>query len=488
MFNKKIFGVIAAAVLCLMLCSCGVNKLDPEQFCEVKITGAEGYGQASLVKNYVELERAAAASLPSKASDFDKMGAAVYADTIEFKIVSDKTSELKNGDVIEVEVNYNKDIAKSYGFKFTKDSFKYKVKGLEEAMPLDPFEKVTIEYSGYSPKADFNVDTSACDDIVRRYVKFDYEQTKVANGDTIQIKANVSNEEALFAEGYVLACDTKDFIVAGAPEGKSIDPFEGLVLEYSGISPNAKVSFNTSDCDDFVKNNVNFNSGSKYYANGDKIKVTISYSESKASENGVVFVQEEKEYDVTGVPQYLTSDEGIDFTSLDEDFKSKMESDLSRDGFYTGATIRGKSVLLDVRSDDEYVIKSIEYVPVKKMFFSAKNSNDVSIINNHLVVWNIVITAEKTGSGSRYGTHDDIAVGKTVTATYIGESYIQNIAVNGDKSINLDEARSINSTVYYISANGIYHNSDNKNRTVDSTCEKWRSQNASQYNITITDY
>ncbi len=486
MFNKKLFGAVAAAALCLMLSSCGVNKLDPEDYCEVSVTGAEGYAQAGLSTKYSDLERAAVANLPKKASDYDKMSAALYADTIQFKIVSDKTTELKNGDVIEVEVNYNKDVSKNYGFVFSKDSFKYKVKDLEEAQPLDPFANVVINYSGYSPKADFTVDTSACDDIVRRNINFDYEKKKVANGDTIQIKASVYNEASLLAEGYVLSCDTKDFIVAGAPEGKSIDPFEGLVLEYDGISPNAKVSFNTSACDDFVKNNVNFKASSNYYANGDKVNVTISYSESKASENGIVFVQEEKSFDVSGVPQYLTSDDGIDFTSIDEEFKSKMESDLSNDGYYVGATIHGRSVLMDVRSDDEYVVKSIEYVPVKQMFFSAKN-NDSNIKNNHLVIWNVVITAEKTGSGSRYSTHDDIEIGKTVTATYIGESYIQNVAVNSDKSLNLDEAENIRSTVYYISANGIYYNSDNKNRTVDSTCEKWRSQNSSKFNITVKD-
>ncbi|MGN0641874.1 MAG: hypothetical protein ACI4JJ_01890 [Huintestinicola sp.] len=472
---------------CLLLGSCGVNKLNPEDFCEVSIEGAEGYAKASLVKKYSDLEIAATSNLSDKASDYDKISAALFADTIEFKIVSDKTTELKNGDVIEVEVNYNKDIAKNYGFAFSKDSFKYKIKDLEEAQPLNVFEGLSISYSGYSPKASFTVDTSGCSDIVRQYIRFDYENKPVANGDTIEIKASASNEASLLSSGYVFSSETKEFIVSGVEEGKSIDPFNGLVLEYSGISPNASISFNTSECDDFVKNNVSFKAGNSYYANGDKVNVTISYSESKANENGVVFVQEEKTYDVSGLPEFLSGDEGIDFSSVDEEFKNSMESLLADDGFYKGATISGKHVLLDVRSDDEYVITSMEFIPVKKMFFSAKN-NENKIQNNHLTVWNIVITAEKTGSGSKYSTHDDIEIGKTVSATYLGEAYIQNVAINGDRSLNLDATQKKNANVSYISANGIYWNSDNKNKTVDSICEKWRSQNAADFNITITDY
>ena len=305
----------------------------------------------------------------------------------------------------------------------------------------NPFEGISIEYEGYSPKAEFKIDTSGCTDIVRNNIKFDWEDKKVGNGDIIQVKASVRNEMSLLEEGYVLGADTKDFTVSGVKEGTVIDPFEGLVLEYEGISPNAVIRYDLSGCDDFVKNNVSFSSSNSYYANGDNANITISYSTSKAEENGVVFVQEEKAYTVSGLPEYPDNDENVDYTVIDEQFLAMIESEMADDDYYTGSSIHGRSVLTDVYSDDEYVVKEIKYTPVKKMYFNAKDSKNSSVKNNHLVIWDIQMTAEKTGTASGWFiTNDDVAVGSQVTINYYAVTYIQNIAVNADGTVNDTEA------------------------------------------------
>lgn len=487
--KKNIISLGSALLLCAALSGCGVQKLDPQDYCEVQVIGAEGYATASLAKNYSSLEYAATANLSKKADEFDKLQAALFADTIRFEITSDKTENLKNGDVIEVDVTYDKDIAKKYGFAFKKDSFKYKVSGLEEAKPLDPFEGIEIEYDGFSPKADFELDFSGCSDVVRSYIKFDYEDKKVGNGDTIQVKASVKNENGLLSQGYVLGNDTKDFIVSGIQEGNSIDPFEGLVLDYEGISPNARIKFDLSGCNEFVKNNVSFSSSNSNYANGDTAKISISYSTSKAEENGIVFTQEEKDYTVSGVAEFPDSDEGVDFSSIDEQFKSQLESELSKQDYYVGGICHGRSMFADVYSDDEYVVTALEYKPVKKIYFKSKNPANSSIVNNHFIIWEITMTAEKTALADGWSpTHDDVAIGSQVSVTYLADTYIQNIAVNSDGSLNDSQARNIQYDVFYKSAWGKRNRDSNVlNVTVDSICEKWRSSNASDFNISIED-
>lgn len=487
--KKTLLKCAVALCMCTLFTACGAEKLNPEDYCTVKVAGAEGYGRASLTQNYLSLEMAASACVDKKASDFERLQAAAFADTIKFEIVSEKTEGLKNGDVIEVEVIYDKDLAKDYGFVFAKNTFKHKVENLEEAQPIDPFDGLVIEYDGYSPKATFYVDTSDCDYEILNYVTFDYDNSEpVANGDTITIKAKVRHEEDLLEEGYVIAADTKNFVVEGLKEGRSIDPFEGLVINYTGIAPDARISFDTSGCDEFVRNNVTFNSSSSYYSNGDTAKVTINYSNSKVEENGVVFTQEEKDFVVSGAAQYPDSDEGIDFTEIDDQFLATLETKMSRENFYKDAVVKGEHVLTDIESDDTYTVKSIEYIPVKKMYFKAKNPGNSSIKNNHLVVWEIKLTAEKTArTDSGWDTHDDLNVGTTVTISYLAETYIQNFAVAGDGALNTENARSIGSEIYYKSASGKRWNNNVLNVTPDSICEKWRTNNAADFNVTITD-
>ncbi len=488
--GKKLKIILAAAVL-MTLSGCGTAKLDPEDYCNIEIKGADGYAKAYISNSYSDLEKDVAALQDKDKSELEIFGAAVFADLTEFEIVSDKTENLKNGDVLEIEVSYDKEKAKSdYGFVFSKDSFKYKVEGLEEAQPLNPFEDLKIEYIGFSPKAEYKLDTSDCSDIVRSYVEFSCDAETVANGDKLTVKATVKDEQRLLEnEGLVLSADSMDYDVSGIVEGKAIDPFEGLVLEYNGIAPNAKVSFNTTGCDDFVRNNVTFSASGNRFANGDNCKVTISYSSGKAEDNGVVFTQEEKSYTVSGVAEYPASDKDIDFSELDNDFKAALESELAKSNaeYYVGGIAHGRSFFTDVYSNDEYTITDIEYKPVKKIYFYAKDASSSNIINNHFVIWEIVMTGEKTGN-SDGSTHDDLEVGQTATVTLLADTYIQNFAVNEDGTLNTDEASKIKYDVYYKSAWGARYDKDVLNVTVDSICEKWRASNASSFNIEITDY
>ncbi len=488
--KKIICPAVSVIGVCTLLTACGTVRLDPADYVEINVNGADGYGKVSLDVDYSDLEDDVIDALGDDSSKKERAAAMELADSVKFEITSDKLENLTNGDVIEISVDYDADDAKEDGnFMFKSDKFEYKVEDLKEAEEYDPFEGVDIKFTGFSPKGRYDIDTSGVkSDDISYYISYEVENAPetVANGDTITLRAECSNEELLLQEGYVLSPETKEFTVSGLEEGKTIDPFEGLVLDYKGIAPEVSVSFDTTGCDEFVRNNVDFRASQSGLSNGENVTVTASYSESKAEENGIVFTQEEKNYTIEGAPYYPSDDTDIDFTDLDNDFKDLIESKIAGENYYVGSLIHGRSLFKNVKSSDEYKITKIDITPVKKMYFVPKD-NSTWIKDNHLVVWEIKVTAEKTGK-SDGSTHDTVEVGKLASGTLLAETYIQNFAVNADGTLNYSEAENKNCTVYYTTINGAYWDDSLLTMTADTITEKWRSKNVGNYNITISDY
>lgn len=487
--KKIILSAVSAAGICALMTGCGTVKLDPSDYVKVEVNGADGYGKVSLSVDYEDLEDDVIDALGDDSSKSERNEAASFADGIRFEVSSDKTENLTNGDVIEISVDYDEDDAKEdYNFLFKSETFEYKVEDLEEAEVYDPFEGVEITYSGFSPNGKYQVDTSGVKSSeLSYYISYEVEGApdRVANGDVLVLKAVTYNEDYYLELGYTISPDTKEFTVSGLEEGKVIDPFEGLVLEYKGISPDVSVNFDTTNCDEYVRNNVSFRASDSGLANGEKFTVTASYSEDKAEDNGIVISEDEKSYTVENAPYFITDDSTVDFSSLDSDFKDMVESKISGEGYYVGSIIRGKKLFSTVDSDDEYSITEIKITPKKQMFFNAKDTSNW-LLNNHLIVWEIKVTAEKT-KRSNGGTNDSVDVGKLASGTLLAETYIQNIAINSDGSLNYDEARDKQCKVYYTTQSGAYWDNSLLTMTVDTVAEKWRADNVGDFNVTITD-
>ena len=243
--KKKILVLLALMCSCAAFTACGTTALDPEDYCEVEVKGANGYGKVSLSVDYSDLKDDIEDCLGDDSTKKERQKASEFADEIKFKVVSDQKDKLSNGDVIEVEVDYDQeDAKKDFKFKFKKDTFKYKVEDLDDAEELDAFEGLDIKYEGFSPSARYYLDNSNCSDELRNYVYYEIVDgpERVGNGDTITVKAICYDEDRLLDEGYVLSADKKDFIVSGVEEGKIIDAFSDIKIEYTGISSSAKAN------------------------------------------------------------------------------------------------------------------------------------------------------------------------------------------------------------------------------------------------------
>lgn len=478
---KKIIVTVITAVMCVFtMTACGTTKIDPESYCSVEVNGANGYAEAKLTPDYEALMLV----LSSKSESVeDKLVSALYADLIKFEIASDKKENLENGDVIKVNVNYNEDALKQIGFSVKKDSFTYKVEGLEEVKEIDAFKDIVVNYTGYSPKAKIELDTSNCEDIVRNVISFEYDKDlRVANGDTFTIKAVCANNEALLKAGYILENDTHQVTVADVEEGKQIDTFEDLKIEYIGISPYVTIETDNYECDDIVKDNISFVCDKEFYANGEKVKLIAEFDEEALNSKGIVVANSVKELDIADMPYYIESDEGIEFSEINNELKDQLEATLADKEFIKGADKNGNSVLYDSDSWDTWNINEINVTPVKKLFFNAKQE-DTKVSNKYTVVWEIDLEIEKVKKWTAGYASDDYGIGDKLQLKYYATSQINNVAVNSDKTFNTDTSK-INVELYILS----YHGKADKDTTTETIIESCRANNIDEYTVTISDY
>ena len=95
--------------------------------------------------------------------------------------------------------------------------------------------------------------------------------------------------------------------------GIVLDPFKGLDITVTGISPFCQVSINTSECDPEVQEKVKFSADKDRYANGEKATLTASLSPANG---GYTLASETKQFDISNMPEYITSVEGLNLDSL----------------------------------------------------------------------------------------------------------------------------------------------------------------------------
>lgn len=95
--------------------------------------------------------------------------------------------------------------------------------------------------------------------------------------------------------------------------GIVLDPFKGLDITVTGISPFCQVSINTSECDPEVQEKVKFSADKDRYANGEKATITASLSPANG---GYTLASETKQFDISNMPEYITSVEGLNLDSL----------------------------------------------------------------------------------------------------------------------------------------------------------------------------
>lgn len=152
----------------------------------------------------------------------------------------------------------------------------------------------------------------------------------LSNGDEVTV--TVTYRESLAKKCKVkFKKTTFKTKVEGLPVPEDVNPFENLKVDFSGISPNGKVSFDSGACHDYVRRHVSFNYDSSLpVKNGETIIVKADYSESDAERNLVNITNTEQEYTVSGLSEYLSDTKGIDLSLLEQTISDKVLAVISR--------------------------------------------------------------------------------------------------------------------------------------------------------------
>lgn len=198
------------------------ESLNPFADISVSFSGTEGFGTAEVKTSKCQ---------------------PIVLDNFSFSITtSSNNGELSNDDIITVVANctsasYNPDDStiEYNGKKYVvskSSSSEFTVSGLGNAQELDPFENVTVNFTGISPRITANgINTDNAVDIIKK--SFDYTISQTSNlklGDVITVTAEYKsgfNDETLLARGFTLLKTKRTYIVENvdfyAEKAKAID-------------------------------------------------------------------------------------------------------------------------------------------------------------------------------------------------------------------------------------------------------------------------
>lgn len=109
---------------------------------------------------------------------------------------------------------------KFHGYDFYKDSYP-SAEAISEnreknAQPLDAFAGISYEVSGISPYCELTVNTQGCSEEVQKYVTFELDKEKYANGDTAVVKAVLASNTG--DTMYKLEAPTSNYEIKGQAE------------------------------------------------------------------------------------------------------------------------------------------------------------------------------------------------------------------------------------------------------------------------------
>ncbi|MCR5847770.1 MAG: hypothetical protein K6G75_06585 [Lachnospiraceae bacterium] len=226
-------GIAIAAVLSLTGCSLGKKKVNLNKYIIIETEGYDTLGLAyyDFDLDQFEADYAGKIKMPENHSvsenyylEFEEplsVEAMLLLDCIK-SISFDKDYDLSNGDEIRLSMDINNTIALEYyntEVEFT--DITYKVENLKQAADFNPFDYITVTFSGSDPygkaAVDVNYDAKEMEDL---YVTIDGSSSELKNGDTVKVTVSQIIDDRHFVTQYgeVLSQTEKTYTVEGLTE------------------------------------------------------------------------------------------------------------------------------------------------------------------------------------------------------------------------------------------------------------------------------
>jgi preprotein translocase subunit SecG len=237
--KKMIAGVVAVfvvLVVVVVVVSNHKHTINLEDYVQVDYEGYQGYGTAVAFFDTDALEteiisNAKVRGLKSKekkefknaknADDLIDLTVGTYSsDLSQFMVALNECEPecqlsqyegLSNGDEVILTFDYDNDVFKEYGIKFTGTEKKYTVADLTDAIVYDYFANVDVTFSGISPNVTAEVSRDDNGDVAY-YVSYDLSKYyDIKKGETITMTLDVDADDLMREFGYVIQETTKEF-------------------------------------------------------------------------------------------------------------------------------------------------------------------------------------------------------------------------------------------------------------------------------------
>ncbi len=213
-----ILALVGLAVgVVLFLNSLKRQEVDLSDAVTFQVTGYSGYGVATVVVNEDALEE----KYEDVISDHTKIRWSEFIEEVELlEYETTSLAGLSNGDQITLTWEYDKEkAAEEYKVDILCESISYTVSGLTEVKKIDPFEDITVEFSGVSGVGRADIRMEGRPDYYDYFRPALSANSELTNGDEVKVTFDLTNKD-LIAEtfGYELSPAEKSYTVSGLTE------------------------------------------------------------------------------------------------------------------------------------------------------------------------------------------------------------------------------------------------------------------------------
>lgn len=230
---KQVLLLCVLGIVVFTLSGCGSTTIDLNKYVTVEAEGYDSMGTLNCTFDYEAFEKDYDGKIKANVKSSDGGTAADIALELGFgeEVVDvfldycvgyrpDKSSELSNGDVVNLQWDCEDEDAKKYfNVKLNYSDIQYTVKGLTEVGTFDPFEYVNVEFSGSSPNGPVNIMPNY-DQPELQYVSFTADKNSgLKVGDSVEVSASISGSIDSFVErfGCVLGKTKEIYTVDALP-------------------------------------------------------------------------------------------------------------------------------------------------------------------------------------------------------------------------------------------------------------------------------
>ena len=226
-----------------------------------------------------------------------------------------------------------------------------------------------------------------------------------------------------------------------------VDPFDGLKVTFSGMVPDVEMSVIYKGKSRYVRQNIDFVVVSQpaVLKMGEKVIIKAEYKADTPVSERITLLQTEKEYDVEGIDEYVSSE--FDSSEIDAAFEKELNNML-HNGEYTkiGKSNISARDLFSLKSyyeeHNEYMIKGYVITPVKTCLeYVEKPQWDNEFHNRYFRIYDVQFVVEKVSEADPIPELSiDYSDGRIIGETYNSDvfcycMYTDNVMISNGKVV-----------------------------------------------------